>query len=127
MSKEGDREVGRRVEGDREVEGDTELGRVEGDLELGRREGSHEVGALEGIGHPRNCVQVPLQLISTFSQMSVVASMRVRLLSPLNASEAMVITVGKITTVFNIEQRANALEPMDTTDLVHTTCIYNYE
>ena len=47
-----------------------------------RREGGDDpVGALEGIGHPRSCVQVPLQLISTLSQMSVVASIRVRALS----------------------------------------------
>ena len=52
------------------VEGDRELGRVEGDRE--------PVGALEAL----NCVQVSLQLLITFTEMSEVASIRVRALSP---------------------------------------------
>ena len=55
------------------------MGRIEeGDRELGRVKGGDPVGALEA----PNCVQVPLQLLITFTEMSEVASIRVRALSP---------------------------------------------
>ena len=72
------------------------------------RPGAEEGAGAGGLGHCRNCVQVPLQLFRTCAHRASVALSRVRALFPLNASDPMEIDVDRITTAFKLEQYANA-------------------